>query len=63
MPIQDAIDLVHFLIDTTCGYVRFAPDPATVAQPIDSAAVTRHEGFRWVRRKHYFPAALNHRTP
>ncbi len=63
MPIQDAIDLVHFLIDTTCGYVRFAPGPATVAQPIDSAAITRHEGFRWVRRKHYFPAALNHRTP
>ena len=63
MPIQDAIDLVHFLIDTTCGYVRFAPGPATVAQPIDSAAITRHEGFRWVRRKHYFSAALNHRTP
>lgn len=63
MPIQDAIDLVHFLIDTTCGYVRFAPGPATVAQPIDSAAITRHEGFRWVRRKHYFSVALNQQTP
>ncbi|MHB1329491.1 MAG: hypothetical protein ACYC2K_14940 [Gemmatimonadales bacterium] len=59
MPIQDAIDLVHFLIETTCGYVRFAPGPATVAQPIDSAAITRHEGFRWVRRKHYYLQALN----
>lgn len=59
MPIQDAIDLVHFLIETTCGYVRFAPGPATVAQPIDSAAITRHEGFRWVRRKHYYSQALN----
>jgi hypothetical protein len=59
MPIQDAIDLVHFLIETTCGYVRFAPGPATVAQPIDSAAITRHEGFRWVRRKHYYSQTLN----
>lgn len=59
MPIQDAIDLVHFLIDVTCGYVRFAPGPATVAQPIDSAAITRHEGFRWVRRKHYYSAGVN----
>ncbi len=59
MPIQDAIDLVHFLIDVTCGFVRFAPGPATVAQPIDSAAITRHEGFRWVRRKHYYSSTLN----
>ncbi len=59
MPIQDAIDLVHFLIDVTCGYVRFAPGPATVAEPIDSAAITRHEGFRWVRRKHYYSQTLN----
>jgi hypothetical protein len=43
MPIQDAI----------------APGPATVAQPIDSAAITLHEGFRWVRRKHYYSAELN----
>lgn len=59
MPIQDAIDLVHFLIDVTCNFVRFAPGYATVAQPIDSAAITRHEGFRWVRRKHYYSQALN----
>ncbi len=59
MPIQDAIDLVHLLVDTTCGYVRFAPGPATVAQPIDSAAITRHEGFRWIRRKHYYSQELN----
>lgn len=59
MPIQDAIDLVHYLIDVTCGFVRFAPGPATVAQPIDSAAITRHEGFRWVRRKHYYSPEFN----
>ena len=59
MPIQDAIDLTHFLIDTTCGFVRFSPGNATVAQPIDSAAITKHEGFRWIRRKHYYSSTLN----
>jgi hypothetical protein len=59
MPIQDAIDLVHYLIDVTCGFVRFAPGTATVAEPIDSAAITKHEGYRWVRRKHYYKQELN----
>lgn len=59
MPLQDAIDLVHYLIDVTAGFVRFAPGPPTVAPPTDSAAITKHEGFRWVRRKHYFSNELN----
>ncbi|MFN8653936.1 MAG: hypothetical protein U0133_18685 [Gemmatimonadales bacterium] len=59
MPIQDSIDLVDYLIEVTCGYVRFAPGPATVAKPIDTAAITKHEGFRWVHRKHYYKRDLN----
>lgn len=59
MPIQDAIDLVHYLVELTCGFVRFAPGVATVAHPIDSAAITKHEGFRWIRRKHYYQKSLN----
>lgn len=59
MPIQDAIDLVIYLIDVTCGFVRFLPSAPIVAPPIDVAAITPHQGFRWVRRKHYFSAELN----
>jgi hypothetical protein len=59
MPIQDVLDLVHFLVDTSSKFVRFAPGAFTVAEPIDIAAITPHEGFRWVRRKHYYSAALN----
>jgi len=59
MPIQDAIDLVEYLIEVTVGFVRFAPGNATVAKPIDVAAITPHEGFKWVRRKHYFNSDLN----
>jgi len=59
MPIQDAIDFVDYLIGVTCGYVRFAPGHMTVAKPIDLAAITKHNSFKWIARKHYYPAALN----
>ena len=59
MPIQDAIDLVQYLIEVTVGFVRFAPGPPTVALPIDIVAITRHEGFRWVKRKHYYSREYN----
>lgn len=59
MPIQDAIDLADYLVDTTIKYARFAPGHATVGGPIEIAAITRHEGFKWIQRKQYFPSKLN----
>jgi hypothetical protein len=59
MPIQDAIELAEFLVRVTIGFVRFCPGHPTVGGPIEIAAVTKHEGFRWVQRKHYFEAKLN----
>jgi hypothetical protein len=59
MPVQDAIDLVRYLVDVVCGYVRFSPGALTVAPPVDLAAITLHEGFRWVSRKHYYTPGLN----
>lgn len=61
MPLQDAIDLVKYMAEVTIGFVRFAPGAPTVAEPIDIATITKHEGFRWVRRKHYYSSELNPR--
>lgn len=61
MPIQDAIDLSEFLVHTTAMFTRFKRGAATVGGPVESAAITKHEGFRWVRRKHYFDQTLNPR--
>jgi hypothetical protein len=59
-PIQDAIDLARFMVETTKGFIRFATNrPKTVGGPIEIAAITKHEGFRWVQRKHFFPHDLN----
>jgi hypothetical protein len=59
MPLQDGIDLVKYLIKVTTGFVRFAPGAPTVHPPVDMAAITCHEGYRWVKRKHYFSKRLN----
>ena len=62
MPIQDAIDLAEFLVDLTERFSRYTPGAATVGGPIEIAAITKHEGFKWVKRKHYFSEALNPET-
>lgn len=59
MPIQDAIDIAHFLVDLTVKFSRFTPGAPTVGGPIEIAAITRHEGFKWVARKHYYNTTLN----
>lgn len=59
MPIRDAIDLAEFLVDTTIKFTRFSPGHPTVGGPIEVAAVTKHEQFKWVSRKHYYDSRLN----
>jgi hypothetical protein len=62
MPIQDAIDLAEFLVHTAIQYSRFVPGAQVVGGPIEIAAITKHEGFKWIRRKHYYSAELNRET-
>lgn len=59
MPIQDVIDIAYFLIDTTTKFVKYSPGAPTVGGPIEIAAITKHEGFKWVQRKCYFSSKLN----
>jgi hypothetical protein len=56
MPIQDAIDLARFLVEVTIGFTRFSimKQPKTVGGAIEIAAITKHEGFRWVQRKQFY---------
>lgn len=61
MPVQDAIDLADFLVDLTKRYVAFLPGADVVGGETEIATVTRHEGFKWIKRKHYYPEHLNRR--
>ena len=56
MPIQDAIDLARFLVETTIGFVRFAVFlPKSAGRAVQVAAITKRGGFRWVQRKGFYP--------
>ena len=59
MPIKDAINLAEFLVETTIKYSRYSSGPTTVDGPVEIAAITKHEGFKWIKRKYYYSAELN----
>ena len=59
MPFQDAIDLAEWMVDLTKQFVRFTPGAGTVGGPVEVAGITRHEGFKWIKRKHYYGRELN----
>jgi len=59
MPIQDAIDLAEWLVHTAIMFSRFSPGAPSVGGPIESAAITKHEGFKWIHRKHYYDKDFN----
>jgi 20S proteasome alpha/beta subunit len=62
MPVQDAVDLGQFLAETTSSFVKFLPGANTVGGDLDIATVTKYEGFKWIKRKHYYPRSLNRET-
>jgi hypothetical protein len=62
MPAQDAIRLADFLVDITKRYFAFLPGADIVGGATDIATVTKHEGFKWIRRKHYYAPELNPRS-
>jgi hypothetical protein len=59
MPVQDAIDVAEFLVDLTVHFHRFLPGAPIVGGPIEIAAITKHEGFKWIRRKYYYDREIN----
>lgn len=63
MPFADAIKFAQFLVDTTAGYAHFLLGPDTVGGPTELAGISRHEGFKWIERKHYYRPDLNPEDP
>jgi hypothetical protein len=62
MPIQDAIDVARFAVETSAKFARYGLRAETIGGPTEIAAITKHEGFKWVSRKHYYHADLNRET-
>jgi hypothetical protein len=51
MPLGDAIDYAEFLVQTTINRFRFVMGAEICGGAIDIAAITRKDGFAWIRRK------------
>jgi hypothetical protein len=62
MPIQDAIDVARFAVETSAKFARYGIRAETIGGPTEVAAITKHEGFKWVSRKHYYHPDLNRET-
>jgi hypothetical protein len=61
MPKPDLAAFAESLVTVTSMMRKASIGPETVGGPIDVAIISRHEGFVWVKRKHYFDAKLNMR--
>lgn len=61
MPIQDAIEFVETLAHITIQMSKFVPGAQVVGGDIDIAVITKHEKFKWIKRKHYYSEKLNPR--
>ena len=59
MPVIDAIQLAQFLVYTTKGYFKYLPYADIVGGETEIATVTKHEGFKWIKRKHYYSREYN----
>jgi hypothetical protein len=47
----------------TIGYTHYLLGPDVVGGPVEVAAISRHEKFKWVSRKHYYRNEMNPEAP
>ncbi len=55
LPLQDAIDYVYFLINTTIQFQRFSTMIPTCGGQIEIAVITPYSGFQWIETKGLLP--------
>jgi hypothetical protein len=61
LSVPDMAALAESLIELQSLKERLTEPTESVAGPIDVAAISKHDGFVWIERKHYFRPELNPR--
>ncbi len=54
MPLQDAIEYAHHMLNVTVGRYRFVIGPELCGGQIEIAAITQQKEFEWISRKTWF---------
>ena len=52
--------MAETLVNLVSFRKQISMEAETVGGPIDVAVITKGDGLVWIKRKHYFPAELNH---
>jgi hypothetical protein len=61
LPLTDMAGLAKSLIELESLKERVTKPSESVSGPIDVAIISKHDGFVWIDRKHYFKPELNPR--
>ncbi len=61
LPINELSELAETLVYIESLKERVTTPDESVSGPIDVAVISKHDGFVWIKRKHYFKPELNHR--
>ena len=61
LPIDELAELAEILVRMESLKERVTRDTESVSGPIDVAVISKHDGFIWIKRKHYFDPKLNPR--
>jgi hypothetical protein len=61
LPVSEMAALAKSLIELQSLKERVTQPTESVAGPIDVAVISKHDGFVWIERKHYFKPELNPR--
>lgn len=59
LPKDELAALAESLVTLTSLKRRVSTSDETVGGPVDVAVISKGDGFVWIKRKHYFDAALN----
>lgn len=60
LPKDELAAMAEALVNLTAFKRRVTGSLETVGGPVDVCVITKGDGLVWVKRKHYFPAELNH---
>ena len=59
LPKEELAGMAEALVNLTSLKRRVSLEQETVGGPIDSAVISKGDGFVWIKRKHYFEPSLN----
>lgn len=59
LPLGEMAAMAEILVNLALIKKRFTMESETVGGPIDVAVISKGDGLIWIKRKHYFDAALN----